>query len=347
MTKNISNTLDIEKVTSALAKRLPDKKGPWRYEKTLFGQSNPTFILTGKNSKLVLRKKPSGNLLKSAHMIEREFKVMSALKITDLPVPEMYFLCEDESEIGTPYFVMEYVEGHSFLDPRALGLNIDSRKKVYQENINGLAKLHKVCPKKVGLSDFGKSGNYFLRQFSRWSVQYENSKTEFIEPLENLIKWLEQNLPTDQEDTTTIVHGDWRIDNLLFDKNNFELVGVFDWELSTLGDPKADLATQIMQWSMDVGEEGRGLNGVNRKEMGIPDDKEFIEQYSKFLNLNQAPNLTFAIPFCYFRMAAILQGVKKRALDGNASNPEHGLKMGAYIKKYAIKGLESINRVFI
>ena len=347
MTKNISNTLDIEKVTSSLAERLPDKKGPWRYEKTLFGQSNPTFILTGENSKLVLRKKPSGNLLKSAHMIEREFKVMSALKVTDLPVPEMYFLCEDESEIGAPYFVMEYVEGHSFLDPRALGLNIDSRKKVYQENIKGLAKLHKVCPKKVGLSDFGKSGNYFLRQFSRWSVQYENSKTEFIEPLENLIKWLEQNLPTDQEDSTTIVHGDWRIDNLLFDKNNFELVGVFDWELSTLGDPKADLATQIMQWSMDVGEEGRGLNGVNRKEMGIPDDKEFIEQYSKFLNLNQAPNLTFAIPFCYFRMAAILQGVKKRALDGNASNPEHGLKMGAYIKKYAIKGLESINRVFI
>ena len=137
MTKNISNTLDIEKVTSALAKRLPDKKGPWRYEKTLFGQSNPTFILTGKNSKLVLRKKPSGNLLKSAHMIEREFKVMSALKITDLPVPEMYFLCEDESEIGTPYFVMEYVEGLSFLDPRALSLTIDSRKKVYQENIKG------------------------------------------------------------------------------------------------------------------------------------------------------------------------------------------------------------------
>tara|TARA_A100001011_G_scaffold373435_1_gene432843 strand:- start:78 stop:1121 length:1044 start_codon:yes stop_codon:yes gene_type:complete len=346
MTENISNVLDIEKVTKALAVRLPHIKGPWKYTKTSFGQSNPTFILTGKNSKLVLRKKPFGNLLNSAHMIEREFRVMSALKFTNVPVPKMYYLCEDEREIGTPYFVMEYVEGISFLDPRTFGLKFESRKKVYLENIKGLANLHKICPNKVGLSDFGKSGNYFLRQFSRWSVQYENSKTELIEPLENLIEWLGKNLPKVQEVSPRLVHGDWRIDNLIFDRNNYKLIGVFDWELSTLGDPRADLATQIMQWSMDVGEEGRGLNGVNRKKMGIPDDTEFLEEYSKFLNLDKVPNLHFAIPFCYFRMAAILQGVKKRALDGNASNPSKGLKMGDYINKYAIKGLQSIKQNF-
>ena len=346
MRKNISNILDIDKVTNALALRLPYMEGPWKYTKTSIGQSNPTFILTGKNNKLVLRKKPFGNLLNSAHMIEREFRVMSALKFTDVPVPKMYFLCEDESEIGTPYFVMEYLDGNSFLDPRTFGLNIESRKKVYLENIKGLANLHKICPNKVGLSDFGKSGNYFLRQFSRWSVQYEKSKTELIEPLENLIRWLAQNLPTVKEVSPRLVHGDWRIDNLMFDKKNDNLVGVFDWELSTLGDPRADVATQIMQWSMDVGEEGRGLNGVDRKEMGIPDDIEFLERYSNYLNLDKVPNLDFAIPFCYFRMAAILQGVKKRSLDGNASSPSKGLKMGEYIKKYAIKGLESINQNF-
>ena len=342
MKKNISNNLDIEKVTNALAKRLPDKKGPWNYTKTSMGQSNPTYILTGKNCKLVLRKKPSGNLLKSAHMIEREFKVMSALKFSDVPVPRMFYLCEDSDEIGTPYFIMEYIVGQSFLDPRVNGFTNEDRKKIYQESTRVLANLHQICPKKVGLSDFGKSGNYFARQFSRWSDQYENSKTEFIEPMENLIIWLSKNLPLEEESNSSLVHGDWRIDNLLFCKKSFNLIAVLDWELSTLGDFRADLAAQIMQWSMPVGEEGRGLELVKRKELGIPEDIEFLEEYSSYRNLNSVPNLDFAIPFCYFRMAAILQGVKKRAIDGNASNPVKAIKMGDYVKHYANKAIERI-----
>jgi len=342
MKKNISNNLNIKKVTNALSKRLPYKQGPWNYTKTSLGQSNPTYILTGKNCKLVLRKKPSGNLLKSAHMIEREFKVMSALKSSNIPVPRMFYLCEDSDEIGTPYFIMEYIDGQSFLDPRVHGFTNEDRKKIYQESTKVLANLHQICPKKVGLSDFGKSGNYFARQFSRWSDQYENSKTEFIEPMENLIIWLSKNLPLEDESSSSLVHGDWRIDNLLFCKKSFNLVAVLDWELSTLGDSRADLAAQIMQWSMPVGEEGRGLELVKRKELGIPEDMEFLEEYSSYRNLNSVPNLDFAIPFCYFRMAAILQGVKKRAIDGNASNPVKAIKMGDYVKHYANKAIERI-----
>ena len=181
-----------------------------------------------------------------------------------------------------------------------------------------------------------------LGNFPRWSVQYENSKTELIEPMENLISWLGDNIPSEKENNSCLVHGDWRIDNLLFDKKNFNLIAVLDWELSTIGDPRADLASQIMQWSMPIGEEGRGLHGIKRKELAIPEDKEFLELYSKLRNLNDIPDLEFALPFCYFRMAAILQGVKKRALDGNASNPEKAIKMGKYVKHYAKKGLESI-----
>jgi len=343
MNDNSSQLINISKLTNTLASKLPGFEGPWEYTKTSFGQSNPTFILTGKKNKLVLRKKPSGTLLKSAHMIEREFKVMSALKSSNVPVPKMYYLCEDNNDIGTPYFIMEYIDGQSFLDPRVLTLKNFERKKIYQETPKVLANLHQICLKKVGLLDFGKSGNYFARQFSRWSVQYEKSKTELIEPMENLISWLGHNIPSEQESISCLVHGDWRIDNLLFDKNNFNLIAVLDWELSTIGDPRADLATQIMQWSMPTGEEGRGLYGINRKELDIPEDIEFLELYSKYRNLNNIPNLEFALPFCYFRMAAILQGVKKRALDGNASNPEKAIRMGEYVKHYANKGLKSIN----
>ena len=221
MNDNLPHLLNISKLTDTLALKLPSFQGPWEYTKTSFGQSNPTFILTGKKNKLVLRKKPSGTLLKSAHMIEREFKVMSALKLSNVPVPKMHYLCEDNDDIGTPYFIMEYIDGQSFLDPRALTLKNYERKKIYQETTKILANLHQICLEKVGLLDFGKSGNYFARQFSRWSVQYENSKTELIEPMENLISWLGDNIPSEKESNSCLVHGDWRIDNLLFDKKNF------------------------------------------------------------------------------------------------------------------------------
>ncbi len=333
--------LDLKKVTKAITLRMPEKQGPWVVTKTPLGQSNPTFILNGRNEKLVLRKKPLGTLLKSAHMVEREYKVMSALAKTDVPVPEMYYLCEDAIEIGTPYFVMEYIDGQSFVDPRITQISVPERKVVYEENVKGLANLHNVDPNIVGLSHFGKSGSYFSRQFSRWSRQYEASKTDNILPMEILMQWLSEHMPA-EEGPSRLVHGDWRIDNLLFHKKHFKLIAIIDWELSTLGDPRADLASQIMQWSMPVGEEGRGLAGVNRRDLGIPEDNEFLDQYSRYVGLADIPDLEFPIAFCYFRMAAILQGVKKRALDGNASNPEKAIKMGEYVVKFAKKALERL-----
>ena len=336
-----TNFFDIDKVSRVLALKFPKIKGPWTARKTEFGQSNPTFILNGFNSKLVLRKKPNGQLLPSAHMIEREFQVMSALEKTDVPVPKMYYLCEDPEEIGTSYFIMEYLDGQSFLDPRIKQISSCDRRLIYDENVKGLANLHKVNPDEVGLTDFGKPGNYFSRQYSRWSRQYVASQTEKIAPMEVLMNWLDQNIPEETENRS-LVHGDWRIDNLLFHKKQFKLIAILDWELSTLGDPRADIASQIMQWSMPQGDEGRGLAGVNRSELGIPEDNEFVEQYSEHMSLSNLPDLEFPIAFCYFRMAVILQGVKKRALDGNASNPDRAIKMGQYVIEFAKKALERL-----
>ena len=341
MNKHGSIYLDLERVSKAFDLRMPELEGPWVADKTQFGQSNPTFIISGKNKKLVLRKKPSGKLLKSAHMIEREFQVMTALEKTGVPVPKMIYLCDDSDEIGEPYFVMEYIEGRSFLDPRIPEVSFLERRQVYDEIVKGLAKLHSLDPRIIGLSAFGKPGNYFSRQLSRWSRQYEDSKTEEILPMEILREWLEKSVPN-VEGMPRLVHGDWRIDNFLFNRNEPKLIAILDWELSTLGDPRADLASQIMQWSMPPGEEGRGLAGVNRQKMGIPEDREFIEQYTLYMGLSELPDLEFPVAFCYFRMAAILQGVKKRALNGNASNPERALKMGEYVSIYAEKALETL-----
>ena len=330
--------LDMEKVTLALSTRMPECKGPWCEEKTTHGQSNPTYILQGKTESLVLRRKPDGVLLKSAHMVEREYRVMNALQDTPVPVPKVFYLCQDPSEIGSIYFIMEHVKGITFPEPSTPTLSIDERRRIYDNMNAGLVALHTVSPISIGLSDFGKSGNYFDRQLSTWSRQFENSMIEPITEMELLKDWLLKNVPAEVS-STCIVHGDWRIDNLIFSKSDFSLQAILDWELSTLGDPRADLASQLMQWSMPIGIEGRGLSGANRKALGIPEDEEYVELYSERLGLSHPPDLEFAIAFSFFRMAAILQGIKKRALDGNASNPEKGLKMGEYVRTFAKSAL--------
>ena len=338
-----SNTdLNMEKVTSALSTRMPECKGPWYTEKTTNGQSNPTYILQGKTETLVLRRKPAGLLLRSAHMVEREYRVMKALRDTPVPVPKIFYLCEDPSEIGYIYFIMEYMKGLTFSEPNTPTLSTDQRRCVYDNMNAGLVALHKVSPESVGLADFGKPGNYFQRQLTTWSRQFENSMTESIPEMELLKDWLVKNVPPEAT-KSSIVHGDWRIDNLIFSKSNFSLLAILDWELSTLGDPRADLAAQLMQWSMPIGQEGRGLSGANRKALGIPEDEEYIDLYSKRSGLSHTPDLEFAIAFSFFRMAAILQGIKKRALDGNASNPEKGLKMGEYVQIFAKSALDHLN----
>ena len=338
MSSKESNFLNFDKLFRVLEIRLPKFKGPWKFTKTPHGQSNPTFILSGSNGVLVVRCKPKGVLLKSAHMIEREFKVMNALYNSKVPVPKMYYLCEDPEEIGTPYYVMEFVEGKAYLDPSLPEFSAESRAFLYDQMNLGLANLHSVKIKSIGLEDFGKSGSYFARQLSIWGRQYELSKTEDIFEVDSLYDWLNKNLPLDQM-AENLVHGDWRIDNLLFGNEGLSLSAVLDWEISTIGDGRADLANQLMQWAMPLGMEGRGLEGINRKEFGIPEDLEYIEKYTKRAGLLNSPDLRFPLAFCFFRMSAILQGVKKRALDGNASNPEMAIKVGKMIPEYSRRAL--------
>ncbi len=341
MPSHVSAKLDIDRLSLALNRKLPSCKGPWKVKKTDHGQSNPTFIVSSATDQIVVRCKPFGQLLKSAHMIEREYQIMSALHGTKVPVPKMHYLCEDAEEIGTPYFVMEYIDGKAYLDPSLPKMSADDRTLLYDQMNQGLAALHSIKLKSVGLENYGRPGNYFSRQLSIWGRQYELSQTEKISEIDQLYDWLKGNLP-DDVGSPSLVHGDWRIDNLLFSRNKPYLISVLDWEISTTGDGRADLANQIMQWAMPTGTEGRGLEGINRKAYGIPSDQEYIEKYAERVGLSKLPDLKFPLAFCFFRMAAILQGVKKRALDGNASNPLMALKVGKIIPQYARKALMSL-----
>lgn len=334
----MSDMLDLDVVAKYMAERIDGFEGPVSAEKTPTGQSNPTYILNSAAGKFVLRRKPPGVLLKSAHSVDREFRVMSALADTGVPVPKMHFLCEDDDVIGSMFYIMEHVEGRNFVDPRIPDVSPTERRAIYDAMNAGLAGLHSVDIASVGLSDFGKPGNYFSRQISRWSGQYRASETGVIPEMNDLIAWLEVNTP-EGDDKTTLVHGDWRIDNLLFAPDSPKLVAILDWELSTLGHPLADLGAQLMQWAMPVGPEGRGLEGVDRRALGIPEDIEYVELYAERSGMKETPNMGFYISFSFFRMAAILQGVKKRALDGNASNPEQAIRLGSFVPAFAHKGL--------
>ncbi len=338
----MGDPLDLDVVAKYMSGRIDGFHGPLKAEKTPTGQSNPTFILTASSGKYVLRRKPAGVLLKSAHAVDREFRVMSALAATDVPVPKMHFLCEDEDVIGSMFYVMEYIEGLNFVDPRISDVTSEARRGMYDAMNGGLAALHSVDVEAVGLSDFGKPGNYFSRQISRWSGQYRSSETGAIPQMDQLIEWLGENIP-EGDDKVSLVHGDWRIDNLLFAPDGPNLVAILDWELSTLGHPLADLGAQLMQWAMPIGPEGRGLDGVDRRTLGIPEDREYVELYAKRAGLGDVPDMGFYVAFSFFRMAAILQGVKRRALDGNASNPEQALRLGAFVPIFAGKGLQIAN----
>ena len=311
-------------------------------EKTATGQSNPTFILTTDAGKLVLRRKPPGPLLKSAHAIDREYRVMAALADTDVPVPRMRVYCDDPDVIGSAFFVMDHVTGKTENDPRCPGLSNTRRAQLYDAMNATLAALHRVDAVAVGLEDFGRPDGYFARQLGRWTQQYRASQTDEIADMEALIGWLEAHLPP-EDGRTALVHGDWRLDNLLFDAETGAIKAVLDWELSTRGHPFADLAAQLMQWRMPTGPVGRGLDGVDRAALGLPSDDDYVERYATRLGLSEPPDLRFPIAFAFFRMAAILQGVKRRALDGNASNPESALKMGAQIPVLAGKALAGLN----
>ena len=341
--ENGTQTLDLAAVDAYLSAHLPGYAGPLSARKFADGQSNPTFELTTPGTTYVLRRKPPGTLLKSAHAVDREFRVQKALAGTDVPVAAMHVLCEDPDIIGSSFYVMDHVPGRIFFDPRLLEAPKPERAPILNEMARVLAALHTVDIDAVGLSDFGAPGNYIARQTGRWSKQYRASETGAIPAMDRLIAALEERLEGGAgEGARTLVHGDYRIDNLIFSLDEPRILAVLDWELSTLGHPFADLASVIMQWQMPPGPDGRGLAGVDRAAEGLPSDEDFIATYCDLRGIPPIDDFGFFLAFCFFRMAAVLQGVKKRALGGNASNPERGLKMGEYVPVFAEKGHEAL-----
>ena len=313
--------LDLAKLEPWLREKVPPFEGALSADKFAGGQSNPTFKLTAGEQHYVLRRKPPGELLASAHAVDREFRVLDALANTDVPVPKVVALCEDDSLIGSMFYVMEHLEGRIFWDPTVPEVGDADRAAIYDEMNRVLAALHSVDVDAVGLSDYGKPGNYYARQIGRWTKQYRASETESVAEMEALIDWLPDNIPAGGE-TIALVHGDYRIDNMIFHPTEPKIIGILDWELSTLGDPLADLAYQLMAWQFPREGGMVGLEGVERSELMIPSDEAYIEAYCQRTGRSGIDHWPFYMAFCFFRIAAILQGIKKRALIGTASSAE-------------------------
>ena len=326
--------LDTSRLEEYLADTIPGLQSPLTAEKFAGGQSNPTFKLTAGDQSFVLRRKPPGELLKSAHAVDREFRVISALYNTDVPVPRTYTLCEDESVIGSMFYVMEYLEGRILWDPSLPDAKSKQERFEIFDSMNAtMAALHNVDIDEVGLTDYGRPGNYFERQVNRWTKQYRASELEKIPEMDRLIDYLPANMPED-DGRLGLVHGDYRLDNLMFHPTENRTIALLDWELSTLGNPLADLANQCAAWLLPGMGGIQGLQGADRAALGIPSDEEYIEMYCERTGRKSIENWNFYIVFSLFRLAAILQGVAMRAHQGNASSKEAQAR-GAMVKPLA------------
>ncbi len=317
------DTLDEALLASYLEANIEEFKGPLTASKFAGGQSNPTFKIDAASGSYVLRRQPPGKLLKSAHAVDREYRVLAALADTDVPVAKVYHLCEDPEVIGSMFYIMEFCDGNvhwaSSLDDISSN---QLRAKMYDEMSRVMAAIHSVDLEKVGLSDYGRPGNYFQRQYDRWSAQYKASELKPIPEMDQVIEWLGQNIPED-DGRVSLVHGDYRLDNLMFSSDNQQVIAVLDWELSTLGHPFADLAYQCMGMRLPSGNgpgASSGLLGIDIGELGIPSEKEYIASYCQRMGIERLDNWNFYLAFSFFRLAAIAQGVAKRAADGNASS---------------------------
>jgi aminoglycoside phosphotransferase (APT) family kinase protein len=294
--------------------------GPLTVHQFKGGQSNPTYLLESPSGRYVMRRKPPGKLLKSAHAVDREFQVISALYAADFPVPRPYVLCEDEEIVGTMFFIMEFVEGRIFWELDLPDLDANERAAIYDHVGETIARLHNFDYEKIGLGDFGKPGNYFARQISRWSKQYYASETEKIEEMDKLIDWLPVNIPGDE--SVSVVHGDYRLDNLVIHPGEPRVIAVLDWELSTIGHPLGDFTYHLMAWQTpDIGIGSSGLLGKDLKSLGIPTEDQYIAAYCGRTGRPEGiRNRDFYAAYNFFRIAAILQGIAGRVRDGTAAS---------------------------
>jgi aminoglycoside phosphotransferase (APT) family kinase protein len=311
--------LPLDRLEGWMRDHIEGFRGPLAAKQFAGGQSNPTYRLLSGAGSYVLRSKPLGQLLPSAHAVDREYRVMRALSGTEVPVPEVHALCEDDSVIGSVFYVMEFLDGRIFWDPRLPGLSRAERQAMFQSMNTVITALHSVDHVKVGLAEFGRPGNYMARQIARWSRQYQASETAQQPAMDRLIEWLPRHLPP--EGASCIVHGDYRIDNLIFHPTEPRVIGVLDWELSTIGDPLADFAYHAMTWRVTP-ELFRGLAGIDLVALGIPTEDEYVTAYCARTGPSRIPDWEFYIVYSLFRLAAIMQGIAKRAIDGTATSLE-------------------------
>jgi aminoglycoside phosphotransferase (APT) family kinase protein len=312
-----ADALNDANLSTWMAEHVEGFEGPIEVRKFAGGQSNPTYKIVARSGNYVLRRKPFGPLLPSAHAVDREFKVIAGLHPTGYPVAKPYGLCTDDGVIGSWFYIMGMVEGRTIWDGAMPGSNPTERSNVYNAMIDTLAALHAVDVEGAGLSDYGKPGNYFGRQVDRWTKQYRLSETETMPEMERLIEWLPKTLP--EQTRTSIVHGDYRIDNMIFHATEAKVLAVLDWELGTLGDPLADFTYVAMAWVTDNG--GRsGVQDLDRKALGIPELDEMVTRYCAATGRDSIPDLNWYFAYNFFRLAGIIQGIKKRVIDGTANS---------------------------
>jgi aminoglycoside phosphotransferase (APT) family kinase protein len=315
-----------------------------RIEQFKGGQSNPTYRLTASDGrKFVLRRKPPGKLLPSAHAVDREYRVIKALHETGFPVARPHSLCEDDSVIGTAFYVMDFVEGRVLWDQALPGMTRQARGAIWDELNRDIARLHLVDYRAVGLESFGKPGDYVARQISRWSKQYQASETQKIEAMDHLIAWLPQNIPA--AGPSSVVHGDYRLDNTIFHPTEPRILAVLDWELSTIGDSLADFSYHCMSWHIPPGQ-FRGIGGIDLESLGIPGEAEYVKRYCERTGRGPIdPSVwNYYMAYNLFRMAAILQGIAKRVLDGTAAST-HAAEAGSRAPMLAALGWQQVEKI--
>jgi aminoglycoside phosphotransferase (APT) family kinase protein len=313
--------LDLDRLLVWLTANVPGVRGPLSIEQFAGGQSNPTYKLTASARQFVLRRKPHGQLLSTAHAIDREYRILSSLAGSNVPVPSVVVLCEDPAVIGSAFYIMDYVEGRLFWDPRLPDLRPSERAGIFDSMNATIAALHSIDPNSIGMSDFGRPGNFLARQIARWSKQYRASETEPIDSMERLIEWLPKHLPPEGE--RRIVHGDYRLDNIIIHPVEPRVIAVLDWELSTIGDPIADFAYHVMAWRI-APSLFRGLADIDFERLQIPTEGEYVARYCERTGRDRIEHWEYYIVYSMFRIAAILQGIVKRANDGTAADINAG-----------------------